>query len=131
MYKKGKVSQAQTFIALFLDCGCHVTSYFKLLYLDFLVMMDCITQLGAEINPFTLKLLLLGNLSQWQTGCLTQQAMHKRLPCTRIFITVVQALREVEMEVVWKAEKKNVREKVSERMIRGWLRQLALVGIFL
>lgn len=50
--------------------------------------------------------------------------MHSTLPCTRVFITAGQALREVEMEVG-----KEVRQ--SERVKRGCLGQIDLVGLFL
>ena len=58
--------------------------------------------------------------------------MHSTLPCTRVFITVGQALREVEMEA-GESDKKDLRKEVrqSERVKRGWLGQLALVGIVL
>ena len=43
--------------------------------------------------------------------------MHSTLPCTRVFITAGQALREVEMEA-GKADKKDLRKEVrqSERV---------------
>lgn len=58
--------------------------------------------------------------------------MHSTLPCTRVFITAGQALREVEMEA-GEADKKDWRKEVrrSERVKTGWLGQLAPVGIVL
>lgn len=64
----------------------------------------------GQNKPLSIKLLLLGNLPQRQDRVTNGRLCKPRLPCTKLFITEGQAPREVEMEVVWVAEKKEVRE---------------------